>query len=281
MTTQLPSAPARLSDGDLMAAVKRLARCERDATAQLIAHLAELDARRLYLGAGFASLFVYCTGALRLSEAEAYNRIEAARAARGFPVILDRLREGSLNLTTVRLWRPTSRAGTTRSSGGRIGRAGARSELLAGRSRARRYRRRSSAERQSAGSAAARCLADGETRPLRPPGRAATPPPASPVPPAPALLPPRRVVVASLAPDQYEITAGRGHMPEAAAGAGPPQTPDPGRRPRRDLRPRLVGAAPGVGQEEARGQQTSSAEPGHGSRLAPHPGAGQARCPAA
>jgi hypothetical protein len=95
--------PSHLSDDDLVANVTSLAGREREATVDLIAHLAELDARRLYLGAGFSSLFTYCTEILQLSEAEAYNRIEAARAARRFPVILDRLAEGSLNLTTVRL----------------------------------------------------------------------------------------------------------------------------------------------------------------------------------
>jgi hypothetical protein len=104
--TSRSSSLGRLSDEHLVAELLRLARCERDVTAELIAHLAELDARRLYLGQGFASLFVYCTGALRLSEHEAYNRIEAARAARRFPLVLDLLREGSLTLTTVRLLAP-------------------------------------------------------------------------------------------------------------------------------------------------------------------------------
>src|SRR2546426_950035 len=80
--------PSHLSDDDLVAQVKSLARCEREATACLIAHLAELDDRRLYLGAGFSSLFTYCCSVLHLSEPAAYNRIEAARAARRFPVIL-------------------------------------------------------------------------------------------------------------------------------------------------------------------------------------------------
>jgi len=65
--------------------------------------LAELDARRLYLAAGFSSLFSYCCTVLHLSEPAAYNRIEAARAARGFPVVLPMLGEGTLSLATVRL----------------------------------------------------------------------------------------------------------------------------------------------------------------------------------
>jgi hypothetical protein len=66
----------------------------------------ELDARRLYLAQGFSSLFTYCTQALRLSEHAAYCRIEAARAARRIPRLLDLLADGSLTLTTVCLLAP-------------------------------------------------------------------------------------------------------------------------------------------------------------------------------
>ena len=98
--------PSHLSDTDLVAALHSLAHSEREATAQLVAHLAEIDARRLYLGAGFSSLFTYCTTVLRLSEPAAYNRIEVARTVRRFPVILDKLAEGSLSIATVRLLGP-------------------------------------------------------------------------------------------------------------------------------------------------------------------------------
>ena len=98
--------PSHLSDADLLAAVRCLARGEREATAQLIAHLAEMDARRLYLGEGFPSLYMYCTTVLRLSEDAAYHRIEVARAARRHPEILEKLAEGSLTLATVRLLSP-------------------------------------------------------------------------------------------------------------------------------------------------------------------------------
>ena len=99
-------APRQLSDLDLIATVARLVARESEATADLIAALAEFDARRLYLGDGCASLFVYCTGRLRLSESAAYHRITAARASRRFPLILDRLREGALTLTAVGLLAP-------------------------------------------------------------------------------------------------------------------------------------------------------------------------------
>jgi 5-methylcytosine-specific restriction endonuclease McrA len=105
MTNTLP-ALASLNDSDLLLEVKRLAAAERHATAALIASLAEVDARRLYLGEGCSSLFTYCTQVLHLSEHTAYGRIEAARAARRFSVILDLLAEGSVNLTAVSLLAP-------------------------------------------------------------------------------------------------------------------------------------------------------------------------------
>jgi hypothetical protein len=43
---------------------------------------------------------------LHLSEHAAYNRIEAARAARRFPLILERLADGSIHLTAIRLLAP-------------------------------------------------------------------------------------------------------------------------------------------------------------------------------
>ena len=73
-------------------------RDERCATAHLIALLMELDTRRLYLGEGCSSLFTYCTQMLRLSEHAAYNRIETARAARRFPVILELVESGDANV---------------------------------------------------------------------------------------------------------------------------------------------------------------------------------------
>jgi hypothetical protein len=95
-----------LSDGELIARVNDLAGSERDATALLVAHLAELDTRDVHLRAGYGSLFAYCRTALLLSEADAYSHIEAARSARRFPLVLERLAEGAVNLTTVRLLAP-------------------------------------------------------------------------------------------------------------------------------------------------------------------------------
>jgi hypothetical protein len=105
MATDRFSIP-ELSNSALLAEVSSAAASERQATVRLIALLAELDARRLYLGEGFSSLFTYCTHALHLSEHAAYARIEAARAARKFPILLDLLAEGALTLTAVTLLAP-------------------------------------------------------------------------------------------------------------------------------------------------------------------------------
>ena len=104
MTTLL--SVGALTDSELLAQVTALAERERHSTADLIAGLAELDMRRLYLAAGYSSLFTYCTRVLHLSEHAAYGRIEAARAVRRFPVILGRLADGDLTLTAVCLLAP-------------------------------------------------------------------------------------------------------------------------------------------------------------------------------
>ncbi len=96
----------RLPDAELVEKFKTLIRHERGVTADVIAHLAELDTRDVHLREGYPSLFAYCRDALGLSEWEAYNRIEVARAARRFPVILEMLGEVAVHLTAVRRLAP-------------------------------------------------------------------------------------------------------------------------------------------------------------------------------
>jgi hypothetical protein len=98
--------PARMSNVELLNATAHAAGDERRATAELLALLAEVDARRLYLGEGCSSLFAYGTQVLHLSEHAAYHRIEAARAARQYPLILERVASGDLTLTAVAMLRP-------------------------------------------------------------------------------------------------------------------------------------------------------------------------------
>src|SRR5712691_3146374 len=104
MKTNILVSAAALSDQDLLARLEVLAGKEREASVELVAHLAALDSRpALYAAQGYGSLFSYCNQALRLSEDAACNRIEAARACRRLPLILDLLASGEVTLTSVRL----------------------------------------------------------------------------------------------------------------------------------------------------------------------------------
>jgi hypothetical protein len=70
--------------GELLGAVARV-------EARIVAHLAEVDARRLHLRAGCSSLFDYCRKRLALSEYEAFVRIAVARVARKYPMVFGML----------------------------------------------------------------------------------------------------------------------------------------------------------------------------------------------
>src|SRR5882672_3956176 len=95
MNTNILAVASGLSDQDLFARLDVLAGKEREALVELLAHLAVLDTRpALYAAQSYGSLFGYCTKALRLSEDAACGRIEAARACRRFPLILDMLASG-------------------------------------------------------------------------------------------------------------------------------------------------------------------------------------------
>ena len=107
MNTNIFALASGLSDQELLARIAALAGKEREASVELVAHLAELDTRAsLYAAQGHGSLFTYCTEILKLSEDAACNRIYAARTCRRFPVILDALASGALSLTSVRMLSP-------------------------------------------------------------------------------------------------------------------------------------------------------------------------------
>ena len=77
-----------LSDRDLLAGLKNAVSADRRATAELIAHLTEVDRRRLYAREACSSMFVYCTERLGLSADATQKRIQVARASRRFPQLL-------------------------------------------------------------------------------------------------------------------------------------------------------------------------------------------------
>lgn len=95
-----------LTDAELLRTLASLVAQDRSVTAAMLAHIAEVDARKLYLPAGYASMHAYCVGRLRLSEDAASKRIHAARAARAFPVLFEALADGRLHLTGLCLLAP-------------------------------------------------------------------------------------------------------------------------------------------------------------------------------
>jgi 5-methylcytosine-specific restriction endonuclease McrA len=95
-----------LSDDELLKRLAALLKASRRVEAVLVAHIGEVDARRLYAREPLPSMFAYCTDRLGLSEPEAYLRITAARAARIHPVILEMLADGRLHLSGIALLAP-------------------------------------------------------------------------------------------------------------------------------------------------------------------------------
>ncbi len=70
------------SDDELIQRVTDLVGKSRRTEWELVAHIGEVEKRKLYAQKGRSSMHLYCTEVLHLSDAEAYLRIAAARASR-------------------------------------------------------------------------------------------------------------------------------------------------------------------------------------------------------
>ncbi len=97
---------SHLDDHVLLRDLATLVSQDRATTAALLAHIAEVDERRLYARAAYPSMLLYCVRELRMSEDVAYRRIGVARTARQFPAIFPALADGRLNMTAVLLLTP-------------------------------------------------------------------------------------------------------------------------------------------------------------------------------
>src|SRR5688572_13655668 len=95
-----------MSDRDVVERLRELLREERRLTAAVLAHLGEVEARKLYLPAACSSMHVYCTRLLGMSEDQAFKRIRAARAVRRHPAVATAVAEGRLHLAGVVLLAP-------------------------------------------------------------------------------------------------------------------------------------------------------------------------------
>lgn len=97
---------AELNDDELQSQLDALVRRDRRNTALIVAHLSEIDARKLYLERGCGSMIDYGQRVLGFSESAAYRRLTAARLVRRFPVLLDRIEEGAFHLTALTILGP-------------------------------------------------------------------------------------------------------------------------------------------------------------------------------
>ncbi len=71
--------------------------------AKLIAHIAEMSARKVALELGYKNLFDYCIRRLNLSEGAVPARIHVANVSRRFPQLLVALAENRISLTVASL----------------------------------------------------------------------------------------------------------------------------------------------------------------------------------
>jgi len=90
----------------LLSRLHDLIRRDHSLEAELISHLGEVDARRLYLEQACSSMFHFCVHVLHFAECVAYKRITVARAARRFPELREALAAGDIHLTGASLIAP-------------------------------------------------------------------------------------------------------------------------------------------------------------------------------
>jgi hypothetical protein len=90
-----------ISDDNLLRGLFEVLRQTRHHEADLVAYIAEVDARKLYAREASPSMFVWCSEVLHLSESEAYLRIAVARASRRHPMLLAMLADGRLHLSGI------------------------------------------------------------------------------------------------------------------------------------------------------------------------------------
>ncbi len=90
-----------LSDDQLLSGLADVAGQSRRAESSPVAHIAEVDYRRLFARHACPSMFVYCTRVLHLAEGAAFRRIRVARASRRHPVLLEMLADGRLHVSGI------------------------------------------------------------------------------------------------------------------------------------------------------------------------------------
>jgi 5-methylcytosine-specific restriction endonuclease McrA len=94
-----------MSNEELLSGLQTLVGQGRLVLARLLAHLGEVEERRLDLASACSSLFDFCVRRLGMGEDEACRRVAAARLVRRFPVALGMIERGEIHLTSLLLLR--------------------------------------------------------------------------------------------------------------------------------------------------------------------------------
>jgi hypothetical protein len=197
-----PFALAGLPDRKLLDRLRELLAAEARVEADLLVHIGEVDARELFLGQGYPSLFAYLTEGLHLSESVAYHRIQVARAARKTPDLLECIRAREIHLSAALVLGP---ALTPANSAGLLDRA--------------RHKSKRAIE-EIVRDLAPKADVPAQVRALPAPAPAAQPPCAAPRPaPAPLSAPPAPQVPARPRPQPEPLGNARYHVQFTASAA--------------------------------------------------------------
>lgn len=94
------------TDQELLESLREVVARTNRGAASLIAHLAEVDSRRLYLDAACSSMFAYCTQRLGFDEGAAFKRIAVARLVRRIPMVLEMIAAGRVHLAGLSVLGP-------------------------------------------------------------------------------------------------------------------------------------------------------------------------------
>jgi hypothetical protein len=97
---------SHLADQDVLSGTRRVVGASNQLCADLLAHLAEIEARGIHRAKACSSLYTYCIYELRFSEDAAFRRSSAARWVKAFPVLLDAVASGELHLTGLLMLGP-------------------------------------------------------------------------------------------------------------------------------------------------------------------------------
>lgn len=90
-----------LTDAQLKIDTENLVRNERALLTQILYHLKEIEARKLYSEYGFSSLYEYACRELKYSDDQAYRRIRAMRLIKEIPEVAKKIDSGELSLSNI------------------------------------------------------------------------------------------------------------------------------------------------------------------------------------